>query len=127
MKHLEALLIKFAFLSIVLELVFLNFSGLTFGRVLFVALTVTVLAYIIGDVLILPRTSNLVASLVDFGLAFVTLFVFGLIYNKSGIAFITVLLASIAVAVCEWIYHIVLRRIFERPHEKFEKEEFHKS
>ncbi|MCY7891388.1 YndM family protein, partial [Bacillus spizizenii] len=47
-----------------------------FLSVMFIALFLGFVSYLSGDMLVLPRTNNITASLADFGLSFVILWVF---------------------------------------------------
>lgn len=113
MKHVKALLVKFAIIALILELTLINLSKLSFSNILVVSLAVTILAYIIGDLLILPRTNNTIATLADIGLSLVTLILFDYIIYKAGISFMTALLASVIIGFGEWFYHKYIIRLIE--------------
>ncbi len=73
MKHLKALGIKFIFTSIILLSVFGIYYNSTVLEILMISALVTGVAYLIGDLFILPRLGNIVASLADMGLAFLSI------------------------------------------------------
>ncbi|SDI68788.1 DUF2512 family protein [Natribacillus halophilus] len=58
MYHVLALIIKFLMITAVLELIICPFFGITFGNTLWISLTITGAAYLIGDLWILPRFGN---------------------------------------------------------------------
>lgn len=105
MKHIGALLLKFVILAIVLELVLLNLSALSFRTILTVALTITVLSYLIGDIAILPKSNNTVATITDIGLSFITILLFNYSIPGAAISFSDALIASIGVGIGEWLFH----------------------
>ncbi|MHC0039115.1 YndM family protein [Pseudoneobacillus sp. C159] len=73
MKHVKALLIKFVATLAILYIILGVFNDVAFRNVFLISLVVTLAAYLIGDMFILPRTNNIVATLVDFGLAFLVI------------------------------------------------------
>lgn len=70
MKHLVALLIKYTAISAVLLVILGIFQDISIPRVLFISLIITGTAYAIGDLFILPRYGNTIATIADFGLSF---------------------------------------------------------
>ena len=110
MRHVGALLLKFIITAVVLELILLNLTALSFGSILVIALTVTVLAYLIGDMAILPRSNNTVSTIADIGLSFVTILLFNYIFPGAAISFFDALIASIGIGVGEWIFHKFVSR-----------------
>lgn len=110
MKHIIALVIKFAIIAVVLELVLLNLTNLSPGNILYIALAVTTLAYVVGDLFILDKTNNTIATISDMGLAFLTIWAFNYIIPEATISFSDALIAAAALAVGEWIYHKFVRR-----------------
>lgn len=110
MKHFKALGIKFIFTAIVVYSIFGIFYNASLGRLFWISLLVTGVAYIIGDLLILPRFGNIAASIADLGLAFLSLWVLGNIVIEMSIP--TVLasfFASVFIAICESLFHIYMK------------------
>jgi hypothetical protein len=70
MKHVKALAIKFVSSLVLLSLILGLLFDMAFSNIFLITLLLGVAAYLIGDLLILPRTNNTVASIADFGLAF---------------------------------------------------------
>lgn len=60
MKHVKALLIKFIASFVLLYIVLGVMYTMTFGEVFLLSLVLGIVAYLIGDLFILPRTNNLV-------------------------------------------------------------------
>ncbi len=105
MKHIGALILKFVIIAVVLELVLLNLTALSFGGILTIALAVTILAYLIGDMAILPKSNNTVATIADIGLSVLTIWLFNFIFPGAAISFFDALIASIGIGVSEWVFH----------------------
>ncbi|WP_085992265.1 YndM family protein [Oceanobacillus senegalensis] len=105
MKHVKALLIKFigslALLYIILGVMY----EMTFGEVLILSAVLGVVAYVIGDMLILPRTNNAVATTADFGLAWILIYWFlnGMTFDVN--AFTASLPAALGVSLFELFFH----------------------
>lgn len=113
MKHVYALVIKYAMTAIILELSLGSLTALIFGDVLVISLAVTIIAYIIGDLLILPATSNIVATLADAVLAFITIFAFNYYYGYAIISYSDAIISAVALGVGEWLFHsYVARAVF---------------
>jgi len=105
MKHVKALLIKFvatlALLYIILGLMY----DMTFGEIFLISAVLGVAAYIIGDMLILPRTNNVIAAIADFGLAWLIIYQLTDAMTVNDNVFTASLLAAIGVALVEVLFH----------------------
>lgn len=120
MKHIGALLLKFVLTSVILEIFLLAFTNLNYGSIFTIAVTITVLSYFIGDIAILPRTDNMIATIADVGLSFVTLLLFNMIYTGAVIPFYTALFASLVLGLGEWFFHRFMARSIIPEHGKIE-------
>lgn len=104
-KHVKALLIKFiasfALLYIILGLVY----EMTFGEVLLLSAALGIAAYVIGDMLILPRTNNTVATIADFILSGLIIYLFADGMTAADNVFTITLIATIAVSLFEIFFH----------------------
>lgn len=105
MRHIVSLVIKFVLVALVLEVVLLLTSNLTFEQILFISVIVTAVAYFLGDLFILPATSNMTATLADIGLALVSVYIFNFIGFRDNIPFLSALLAAVILGVLEWFFH----------------------
>lgn len=105
MRHIIALLIKFAMIAIALEVVLSMVTTLTFTDILYIAATVTILAYIVGDIFVLSMTNNTIATIADVGLTLVTIYAFNYAWNISRISLTDSLIAAVVVGVGEWFFH----------------------
>ncbi|QWI17373.1 DUF2512 family protein [Bacillus wiedmannii] len=70
MKHIVALLIKYTAITAVLLVILGIFQGISIPRVLLISLLLTGAAYLIGDLFVLPKYGNMIATMADFGLSF---------------------------------------------------------
>jgi uncharacterized BrkB/YihY/UPF0761 family membrane protein len=107
MKHIKSLAIKF-FSSLVLLSVILGlFFDMSFGNIFLITLVLGVVAYVIGDLFILRRTNNIIATLADLGLAFLVIrFMSDILANgDDGDMFTMSLIAAIGVALFEYAFH----------------------
>lgn len=104
-KHVKAFLIKFivsfALLYIILGLMY----EMTFGEVLLLSAVLGIAAYVIGDILILPRTNNTVATIADFVLAGIVIYLFADGMTAANNVFTITLIATIAVSLFEIFFH----------------------
>jgi len=111
MGHLKTLSMKAAANIVPVLLVLTLVAQVNWFTALIISLILTALAYFIGDMYILPRTGNVVATFADAGLAIVFLWM----VNSLGIAAIGiagVIYVAIAVALVESLfYHPFLKRL----------------
>ncbi|HEX3076539.1 MAG TPA: DUF2512 family protein [Lachnospiraceae bacterium] len=105
MRHLIALAIKYVMITLVLWVVLGIFSELLFTDILVISLVVTILAYIIGDLLILPMSNNTIATISDVGLSLVTILIVTYLWIVADVTFLGVLIASVCIGVGEWFFH----------------------
>ncbi|MCJ7843143.1 YndM family protein [Lederbergia sp. NSJ-179] len=104
MDHLKAIAIKFiaslALLYVVLGLMY----GMAFGNVLLITVTLGVISYLIGDLLILPRTNNSVATAADFGLSLIVIWMMSDALT-IGRVFTMSLIAAVGITIVEYFFH----------------------
>lgn len=113
MKHLTALFVKFVMVAIILELVLSILSSLSFTQILYISVAVTLVAYFIGDLLILSISNNIVATIADAGLIFLTIYTFNYARTYRTISFSDALIAAVITCAGEWVFHkYVARRVF---------------
>ncbi|UTL74517.1 YndM family protein [Bacillus halotolerans] len=106
MKHIIALASKTALTLALLYVILDRVYHASFLSVLFIAFFLSFVTYLSGDILILPRTSNITASLADFGLSLVILWVFLETQTRNGFSpFATALIASVCLTVFEYFFH----------------------
>ncbi|WP_208588659.1 YndM family protein [Gracilibacillus suaedae] len=105
MKHISALLIKFIASLVLLYLILGLMYGMTFGEVFLLTAVLGVAAYVIGDILILPRTNNTLATVADFFIAWLIIFMFvdGMAVTDN--IFTATTIAALAVGVFEIFFH----------------------
>ncbi|WP_221567922.1 YndM family protein [Alkalihalobacillus sp. TS-13] len=106
MKHVKALLIKFVMVTAVLWVVLGLFYGVSFNDILGISTFLTLAAYIIGDLWILPRFGNAVATIADFGLAYLGVWLLGGGYIEENIPLgLASLYAAIGITIGEYFFH----------------------
>ncbi len=105
MKHLKAILYKFLIVLLVLEIVLGLLTNLNFAQLLSISVTVTLLAYIFGDMMILPVSNDTIATLFNIGLAWATVYLFSYIYRGVAISITDAFLAAAVLGIGEWFFH----------------------
>lgn len=104
MRHVTALLIKWAYIEAVALAVLVPMTGATFGQATLVALATTLLLYAAGDLMVLPALGNMSAVVGDFGLALLT--VWGApFYAGVAVGFGSALAAAAIIAAIEYLFH----------------------
>lgn len=86
------------------------FSTLSIAEAIAIGIVLVVVAYILGDLFILPRFGNTVAVAVDVVTAAVVIWAMPYIFGQPGVA-VTGLLVTVAVlGIAEWFFHGFLNR-----------------
>ena len=113
MKHMKNLAIKFISILAVLFIILGIFYDMSFGNVLSISVVLTLASYLIGDLLILRRTNNTMATISDFAIAFLVIWLMGenLTYGDSLI--MPALIAAAGIALFETFFHKYVARQIE--------------
>jgi hypothetical protein len=109
-KHISALVVKFLMTAFILEVALLLLSDLSFGQILFLSLIITIISYLIGDMVLLPATNNAVATIADMILNTIIVYLFNFILNINDITFIAALISGILLGVGEFYFHKIIDR-----------------
>jgi hypothetical protein len=119
MNHVKAIIVKFLMVTVMLLLVLGLFYGVDIGEILTISTIVTLVAYAIGDLFILPRFGNVVATIADFVLAYVVIRMLGAGIIDENIPLTTATLwSSVLIAVGEWFYHKYVIRVIRHDERK---------
>ncbi|WP_027409772.1 YndM family protein [Anoxybacteroides tepidamans] len=114
MRHVIPLLIKFALWGTVLFSIFTIFNA-PLSFILIITLATAVASYVLGDIFVLPRTGNWIASIADLFLSFGLIWFFSylLIQPTANMAYAS-FYAALAVAAGEPFFHLFMEnRIFD--------------
>lgn len=115
MKHISALLIKFIMIAVVLTIILGIMTDLPFGNIPILSVSVTVITYVIGDLLILSVANNTVTTIADIGIAFLAIYLYNILINADLISGWVALVAAAVIGVGEWFFHkYVADRILEK-------------
>ncbi|WP_373895287.1 YndM family protein [Virgibacillus natechei] len=110
MRHITALAIKFLITATVVYSLLSIFNVASILEMFLVSLFITGGAYIIGDLILLPRFGNTVATIADFGLAAVGIWLLSLVFVGAEFPVFTIsLIAAFFIAVCEAVFHIYMQ------------------
>ena len=117
MKHIVALLIKYTAITTVLLIVLSIFQGISIPRVLLISLFLTGVAYLIGDLFILPKYGNMIATMADFGLTFFGIWLLTSLFTNldttRNIGFSS-FIATLIIGGIEIFFHIYMKRLVLR-------------
>ncbi|MDC3412321.1 YndM family protein [Aquibacillus sp. 3ASR75-11] len=110
MNHAKAIGIKLIVIGVVLFSILGIFYNATLGNIFIITLLVTGIAYAIGDLYILPRYGNVFATIADFGLAFVSIWLLSSMFiEANGQIIAASLFASVFIAIGEAVFHIYMK------------------
>lgn len=110
MKHIYALMIKFVIVALMLWIVLSITTNLSFADIIYLSVAVTVIAYVIGDLLILSATNNVIATIADLVIALVTIYLYNYLLATQMISFWDALIAAVVLGVDEWFFHRYVSR-----------------
>ncbi len=119
MRHVMALFIKFTLIAWVLTLVLTVGFDVSFLHTVYISLALTALSYTVGDLLIFLNagspadqpTRNAVATVVDFVLAFLVIWLIGCLLTGNNTEMVTPALASaVVISGMEWFFHLLVDR-----------------
>ncbi|MRH44680.1 DUF2512 family protein [Aquibacillus halophilus] len=112
MDHVKALGIKFIVIAIVLFSILAIFNNASLTNILIISILVTGVSYLIGDLFILRRYGNLIATVADFGLAFISVWLLSTLFFQVeyGI-FSASLFIAFFISISEAIFHMYMQRI----------------
>nr|WP_117160782.1 DUF2512 family protein [Paraliobacillus sp. X-1268] len=105
MKHFNLIGLKILLLLVVLYTILGIGYNVSFGNVMFISIVLGISAYLIGDLLILSRTNNTIATTADFGMAFVIIYLMTDGLTVGGNPFAAALISAVVVGICEVIFH----------------------
>lgn len=107
---MKGFLFKFLFSLVLLFLILGVGFDMSFWNVFLVTLVLGVVSYFVGDKWILPRTNNLVASIADFGLAYLIIYYMSDALTTGGDLLTASLLGAIGVTFFECCFHAYVQR-----------------
>ncbi|WP_427036681.1 YndM family protein [Cytobacillus pseudoceanisediminis] len=119
MQHFKALALKFLASVVLLYIILGIFFGMSFVNVFIITAILGITAYILGDMVILPRSSNMIATAADFGLAFLLIWFLSSILTNGDNLIAMSIAAALGVALFEYLFHLyLLRNMTEASNEK---------
>ncbi|MBU9713942.1 YndM family protein [Evansella tamaricis] len=106
MTHLKALSIKFVIFFTVGLIILGGIYQVTLGDIFMISLLLTITAYLMGDLVLLPKMGNTAALFSDFGLSYFGMIIFGVIFIEQATALgISAFLMAILVTLGEVYFH----------------------
>lgn len=116
MKHASVLLIKFISCIIAFAIGLALFFDATIVDIVSFSLFVTIVSYMLGDRIILPRVGNTATAMVDFLLTYMSVWIFGsiLLDNYMQIAWGSILSAIVVTVVEVFVHRYLLTGISNR-------------
>lgn len=106
---MEKILVKLLVHGVAITGLVVALSNAAIGSALMAALVIGVVAYVLGDLLILPRTGNAVATVSDAVLVFLMLWAINAAADWT-LSLTDILIVTAVAGVFEYFYHIWLLR-----------------
>ncbi|PRX30990.1 uncharacterized protein DUF2512 [Orenia metallireducens] len=101
----KALIIKFIMTFVFAAISFTFIANNTLGWSLIVAILVTALNYLLGDLLVLPNFGNITASIGDGLMGAFTVYLLDILSRNFATTFYTLSLFAILIVVGEYFFH----------------------
>ncbi|WP_259415799.1 YndM family protein [Bacillus toyonensis] len=117
MKHIVALLIKYTAITAVLLIILGIFQDISIPRILLISLLLTGAAYLIGDLFILPKYGNMIATIADFGLTFFGIWLLTSLFTDLDATRnigLSSFIAALIIGGTEIFFHIYMKRLVLR-------------
>jgi hypothetical protein len=105
LRRIYALIIKIVLNAIILEFILSLSTNLTFADILYISVIVTAITYVIGDIIILPASNNVIATATDIGVAVIGIYMFNFLWDIVKISFMTAVISGIFLGVGAWFLH----------------------
>lgn len=110
MRHVSALIIKFLMIGLICLIALPYLAGVTALQAIGLAVALTIIAYIISDLLLLPNFGNWTATIVDAILAFATIWAAQFVVTAMTISFTAAAVTAVVIGVGEFFFHTWLQR-----------------
>lgn len=119
MEHLRAIAIKFIASLVLLYVILGLMYDMSFTNVFLISLVLGIASYVIGDLFLLPRTNNIIATIADFGLAFMIIWLMGESLTYGDSLFTASLISAAGIALFEYFFHkYMARNVLEEEEER---------
>ncbi|WP_110111801.1 YndM family protein [Bacillus sp. CGMCC 1.16541] len=109
MKHVKPFLIKFLFSLLILYIVLGSIFGIGFPSVFIMATIISAVSYVIGDDVLLPKTTSFKASLADLAITFFLIWFFTSNFSLTYNAFTAALMSATGLAIADYFFHRYIR------------------
>ncbi|MCP3027817.1 DUF2512 family protein [Halobacillus sp. A5] len=105
MENIKLMGMKFLFSLAILYIILGLGFGISFGSVFLITLVLGIVSYVLGDRIILPRTSNTIATISDYVLAFVLIYLMTDAITVEDDVFTATLISAFSLAIFEYFFH----------------------
>lgn len=114
MNHVKALVIKFLMIAVVLLIILTLFFDVPFMDTIWISLALTIIAYVMGDLMIFRKAGdrsdqnkrNAIATVSDIVVAFLVIWLLGDALTGNNVDIITpAIISAIVIGGGEWFFH----------------------
>lgn len=110
-KHFNAMITKFFLIVSVFGILLPPAAGITTSTAVAAAVAVTLVSYVIADLMIFPRYGNRIAVAADVVLALLISSEAAWVLEDAGITLVAMTLVALLIGLGEWYYHKYLARL----------------
>lgn len=110
MTNVQPVVVKFVTSTLLLASVLGMLYHADFWTIVKIGVVVTALGYFAGDKIILPKWGNLMATVADFGLVYIVVWLMGAFLFNPGTPLATAsFYSAVIVALGEYLFHVYLQ------------------
>lgn len=119
MNHLKALVIKFLMIAVVLLIILTGIFDVEFGDTLLISLVLTLVAYVLGDLMVFRKAGdrsdqtkrNAIATVGDIVVAFLVIWLMGeALFADTQDIIMASIISALVIGAGEWFFHKYLDR-----------------
>jgi hypothetical protein len=110
MNHINTLVIKYVVTALISEIVLGTFTDLSITEILLTSLVITVITYLIGDLLILSVFNNTIAAVADAGMCWLIIYLCNYVWPIRNISLLSALSAAVIIGIGEIFIHMYIEK-----------------
>ncbi|MFD2925694.1 DUF2512 family protein [Halobacillus naozhouensis] len=112
MRYIKAFFIKLVMMTAILWFFLGVFFGISLADILITSIGLTIVSFIVGDLLILPKLGNMIATIADMGVASLGIWLLGSLLFEESVPLGTVsFFLAVAITIGEFLFHGYMKKM----------------
>lgn len=105
MKHVVAFVVKYLLVGVLLEFVLIALTPLGIGQIALISLAVSLVSYIVVNLLVLSISNNTVSTLIDALLSYGVIYLFNYRYGMGVLTYSDCAVAAVVLGIAAWFFN----------------------